>query len=111
MADVARVKILDIGIADAAGNVHTLKFQMSRDAAKVLAKYLYEVVDLTVNADSEEDHYQATWRKSHPGIRTDWPLIGDEAREEWRKKIDSGESFIPPARRTLDGRTHEGGDK
>lgn len=101
MSSVVRVKILDVGIADAVEDVHTVKLRMSRDAAKILARHLYEVVDLTINGDSEgdsvveghafcENHYRSTWRRSHPGIRTDWILIGDEAREQWRNEVDKG---------------------
>jgi hypothetical protein len=38
-----------------------------------------------------EPHYRDTWRAAHPGVRTDWPLIGEEARRAWREEIDRDE--------------------
>jgi hypothetical protein len=37
-----------------------------------------------------EGHYEGTWRAANVGVRTDWNLIGEEAREQWRDEIDNG---------------------
>jgi hypothetical protein len=38
-----------------------------------------------------EAFYERTWRAAHPHVRTDWPLIGADARRAWREKVDRDE--------------------